>query len=366
MGKDYYKVLGISKTASDEDVKKAYRKLAHQHHPDKKGGNEAKFKEINEAYQVLSNKEKRAQYDRFGRVFDGGPGGQPGGDPFGGMGTNGFRWNVSPDDMGDFGDIFETIFSQFGGKRRQTYAHGSDVEFVVELSLEEAFTGISRVISFRVNQTCSACTGVGHDVSKGVKQCGMCSGRGEVRVERKTFFGNFAQVQSCTQCRGKGTIPEKVCSKCNGDGRIMEKKEVTVQIPRGIEDGQVIKVAGAGEAGEQGSKSGDLYLVVRVAQHKVINRRKDDLFMNYDARLSDLLLNKKMKMKGINGEEVEFSVPAGFGLTEKFKVPHHGMPRFGSRGEESARGDLYITLRVKIPKLSTHAKKLLEDIEKEL
>ncbi len=367
MGKDYYKVLGVVKTASEEDIKKAYRRLAHQHHPDKKGGDEAKFKELNEAYQILSNKEKRAQYDRFGRVFEGHPG-QTGRDPFGDMGASGFRWNgnMNPDDLGDFGDIFETIFSQFGGKRRQTYAHGSDVEFTIELSLEEVFTGVSRIISFRVYQMCSVCNGVGHDVSKGVKQCGMCSGRGEVRVEKKTFFGNFAQVQPCAQCRGKGNIPEKVCLKCNGAGRIMGKKDVTVQIPRGIEDGQVIKVAGAGEAGEQGSKSGDLYLVVRVSAHKVIERRKDDLFMNYDARLFDLLLGKKMETQGIGGEKIEFSVPAGFGLKEKLKISHRGMPRFGNQGGDNVRGDLYLTLNVKIPKLSSRGKKSLEDLENEL
>lgn len=369
MGKDYYKILGIPREATSDDIKKAYRKLAHQHHPDKKGGDEAKFKEINEAYQVLSSVEKRSQYDRFGRVFDGSSGmggGEQGWNPFG-AGAEGFRWSggMGSEDLGDFGDIFETIFSQFGGKRRQTYAHGSDIEIAIDLTLEDSFNGVSRVVSFRTHEKCAICHGVGFDESKGVKQCGVCGGRGEVRVERKTFFGNFAQVQTCPQCHGRGKVPEKECTKCSGAGRITGQKDVRVQIPRGIEDGQVVKVAGAGEAGERGSKSGDLYLVVRVKPSAVFERRKDDLFVHYDVRLIDILLSKKMFIKGIDGEQIEFTISPGFNLKEKFKVANQGMPKFGSSPGSSTRGDLFITINAKVPRLSQRGRKLLEELADE-
>lgn len=369
---DYYQLLGVQKSASEDEIKKAYRKLAHQYHPDKQGGDEAKFKKINEAYQVLSNKEKRAQYDRFGRTFDGAQGGY---NPSGGQGFGGFGFD--PNDFqgadfgggfnpSDFGDIFETIFEQFGGargRRRATYAHGSDIESHVELSLEEAFRGARRTFAFNTFVACGKCGGVGYDGVKGFSKCATCGGKGEVREDRRTFFGNFSQVKACDVCFGKGEVPNAVCPECRGKGRVTGTREVNVDIAPGIEDGQVIKLAGMGEAGERGSGAGDFYVVVGVKKHTVFERKKSDLFMKKEVKVTAALLGEKIEAKDIGGEPFFFTVPPGFDFNERLKVPGRGMPRFGSR----VRGDLYITLSAKTPKkLSAKAKKLLEELDGEL
>ena len=376
MAKDYYKVLGVANTATEEEIKKAYRKLAHQHHPDKQGGNESKFKEVNEAYQVLSNKEKRAQYDRFGQVFDGG--GQGGGNPFaggfpgadfGGFGSQpgaGFNWNFGGADQGDINDIFETIFEQFGGsagRRRQTYAQGSDVETAQEITLEEAFRGLKRNLNFKTYLVCSECQGLGHDKSKGFETCSVCGGRGEINVERKTFFGQFAQVKVCHECSGSGQLPKAPCSNCKGKGRVSGNKEVTINIDPGVEDGQIIKIPGGGEAGERNGGVGDLYAVVKIKPHSVFTRKKEDLFMNKDIGVAEALLEKEIPIVDISGEKFPVKIPGGFSLQEKMRVSHRGMPKFGS----SSRGDLYISFNLKLPKrVSSRAKKLLEDLENEI
>lgn len=364
MAKDYYKILGINKDASEEEVKKAYRRLAHEYHPDKPGGNESKFKEINEAYQILSNKEKRDQYDKFGNVFDGGgmpPGWQPGG--FGGA-----EWKVNFDDMGDFGDIFESIFEQFGGrKKRQTYTQGSDIEVLEELTLENAFNGLSKTFQLRTNITCETCSGLGYEKKEGLKTCTMCQGKGEIREQRNSFFGNFSQIKSCPQCFGRGEVPNRFCPTCKGKGRILKTKEVGVNIPPGIEDGHVIKIKGAGEAGERGGANGDLYVIIKIKPHSVFSRARNDLYMTKEISLSQALLNKKIELNDISGEKFNFAVPSGFNLKEKLKVEGRGMPRFGSVSSQLGRGDLYITMNLKLPKsLSAKAKKLLEDLDKEL
>lgn len=379
MNKDYYKILGVGRTATEDEIKKAYRKLAHQHHPDKQGGNEAKFKEINEAYQVLSNKDKRVQYDRFGQVFEGGgmPGGGAGPFPggfsadFGGFGGqqgfSGFNWN-SGGQEGDLNDIFESIFEQFGGgsagrRRRQTYAQGSDVEIVQDIGLEDAFRGLKRTLNFKTYLVCDACQGLGHDKSKGFDTCGMCGGRGEINVERKTFFGQFAQVKICPDCSGSGQIPKSPCPKCKSKGRIFGAKEVAINIAPGVEDGQIIKIQGGGEAGERQGGVGDLYVIVRVKPHSVFTRKKEDLYMSKDIGLTEALLEKDIHITDIGGEKFSVKIPGGFSLQEKMKVPHRGMPKFGS----SSRGDLYISFDLRIPKhVSGKAKKLLEDLEGEL
>lgn len=365
---DYYAILGVQRNASEEEIKKAYRKLAHQYHPDKSGGDEAKFKKINEAYQVLSNKEKRAQYDRFGRTFDGaGASGRAHG--FGGFGfdPNDFQ-NVHFDggfDVGDFSDIFETIFEQFGGRRtrRATYTHGSDVEVLVELTLEEAFHGVKRELSFRTLVECEACGGVGYNEKKGFSKCTVCGGRGEVRVDRRTFFGNFSQVKVCEACLGKGEVPNEPCKTCRGKGRIMGTRNLDVEIAPGIEDGQVIKIKGAGEAGERGGQAGDLYITVRVKPHPIFERRRADLFMKKEIKVTDALLGRRIEARDIGGDTFSFSVPPNSGFEERIKVPGRGMPIFGS----SSRGDLYIIPSVKTPRhVSGKAKKLIEELDSEL
>ncbi len=366
MTNDYYKVLGVNKDASEEEVKKAYRRLAHQYHPDKPGGDEKKFKEINEAYQILSNKEKRTQYDRFGNVFDGV--GMPPGWPPGGFGQDGASWNVNFDDIGDFGDIFETIFEQFGGRRkRRTYTQGSDIEVLEELNLEDAFNGLTKTFNLRTNVICETCSGLGYDKKEGLKTCTMCQGKGEIREQRNSFFGNFSQIKSCPQCFGVGQMPNHFCGICKGKGRILKNKEVTINIPPGIEEGHVIKIKSVGEAGERGGASGDLYVVVKIKKHAIFNRVRNDLHMTKEISLAEALLNKKIEIEDIGGEKFTFTVPRGFNLKEKLKIESRGMPKFGSVSSQLGRGDLYITLNLRLPKsVSGKAKKLLEELDKEL
>ncbi|MDO8556919.1 MAG: molecular chaperone DnaJ [Candidatus Jorgensenbacteria bacterium] len=369
--KDFYTILGVSRDASEEDIKKAYRKLAHQYHPDKAGGNEAKFKEINEAYQVLSNKEKRMQYDRYGRVSDNAQGGAgwSGAEGFGfGGNQEGFRWNVNPEDLGDFGDIFETIFGGgFGGRQRSTYTRGSDIETVQEISLEDAFSGTKREMRYRTYMSCGTCKGLGYEKNDGLKECAMCRGKGEIREERKTFFGNFSQVKTCPECHGRGEVPKKPCATCKGLGRVTGTREFTVEIAPGVEDGQIIKVSGMGEAGEYGNAAGDLYVTVRITKHPTFERKKADLFTTKDIRITDMLLGKAIKMKDIGGEAFMLEVPLGFNVRERLKVSGRGMPKLGMFGGHGSRGDLYVTFNVKTPSsLSAKAKKLLEELDGEL
>jgi molecular chaperone DnaJ len=363
--RDYYEILGVAKTATEDEIKKAYRRLAHKYHPDKSGGDSEKFKEVNEAYQVLSSKDKRAQYDRFGRVFDGAqPGG--GGAGFGGFDPSNFaQWNVNGSNFGDFGDIFETIFSEFGGtrRRRETYRRGSDIEVAEAITLEESFAGVTRTLRFRTHVVCDPCKGLGHFPDEGFSDCSVCGGKGEVTVQQRTFFGNFAQVRTCEKCFGKGKIPKKTCSTCQGAGRVEGKREVEVAFAPGIEDGQIIKLKGAGEAGERGAGVGDLYVVVNVRPHAVFERRKGDLFTRKEIKITAALLGTEIEMQDIAGGTFTFAVPAGFNFEEPLKVSGKGMPKFGFSG----RGDLYVRLSFKTPKkLSQKARKLLEELNEEI
>ncbi len=371
--RDYYEILGVKKNASEEEIKKAYRRLAHKYHPDKGGGDEAKFKEINEAYQVLGNKEKRVQYDRFGRAFSaqGGPASGWEAGPFPG-GFSGFdpsqfarEWNFGGANFEDFGDIFETIFSGFGGRSRarETYHRGADIEVAETLALEEVFHGAHRTLAFETHVSCKECGGVGHFPKEGFSKCSMCNGKGEVRVEQRTFFGNFAQVKACEICFGKGEVPKKTCNICKGNGRVRGRREIKVEFAAGIEDEQIIKIKGAGETGARGGGVGDLYVVVKVRQHATFERKRADLHAKREVKITDALLGRSFKMKDVSGEEFSFAVPPGFDFDEPLKISGRGMPRFGGFG----RGDLYVKLSVKTPKrVSAKAKKLLEELETEI
>jgi molecular chaperone DnaJ len=376
--KDYYKILGVSRDASEEEIKKAYRKLAHQYHPDKVGGDEKKFKEINEAYQVLSDKAKRAEYDRFGRVFSGEGGSSPGWENFAAQGGSaygwgfddgGFRWRANfGEEMGDLADIFESFFEQFGGvPRRRTYTRGSDIEIIQEITLEEAFSGLKKNVVFKTYVQCSACKGVGHDKEKGFNICNTCQGKGEIREQKRTFFGNFSQIRSCPDCYGRGQIPKSICRNCKGTGRVMGERKVEVRIAPGVEDGQVIKIAGAGEAGEGGSAPGDVYVIVRIKPHPIFTRKGKDLYMKREVTVTQALLGKEIEIKDISGEVFMVRIPPGFDFEDKLKISGRGMPRFGSLSSHLGRGDLYISFNLKLPKnLSAKAKKLLEELDDEL
>jgi len=363
MAKDYYKILGVQKESSEEEIKKAYRKLAHQYHPDKSHGDEKKFKEINEAYQVLSDKEKRTQYDRFGTAFDGSQGfsGFQGaqGSPFG------FGFDFSGvEDLSNLGDIFDTFFEGLGVKRkRRTYERGSDIEIVQEITLEEAFHGLNRDIRFGAFVLCDACAGAGYFTKDGVTQCTACDGRGEIQEVRRSFFGSFAQVRLCTKCHGSGQIPNKSCTVCGGKGRMEREKTVTVGIAPGVANDQLIKIAGAGEAGERGAEAGDLYVRVEIKSHPWFTREGDNLVMKKPLSVADVLLGEKIEIETIAREKIRVELPAGFHLRERLRIPGAGMPHLNRGG----RGDLYVIFELKTPKkVSAKAKKLLEDLKREI
>ncbi len=370
--KDYYKILGVNKSASDEEIKKAYRKLAHQYHPDKASGDEKKFKEINEAYQILSNKMRRANYDRFGTAEPFGAAGS--GPNWGDFPGDGFGWDFgfgAPrwgqndasegfHEMGDLGDIFESIFEGIGVRpKRRTYEKGSDLETVENLTMEEAFRGTTRTIKFKTSIRCETCGGKGADASAGFSTCSVCGGQGEIREQKKTFFGNFSQVKTCANCRGTGQIPNKTCKTCGGSGRIAAEKEIKTEILPGVEDGQLIKISGVGEAGERGAPAGDLYVRIKIKPHHVFERYGNDLAVKYDLKIMDLLLGRKIEVPTISGGKIKLEIPAHFNLKENLRIPGEGMPRLGGHG----RGDLLVNFTVKAPKkLSGEAKKILEEL----
>lgn len=353
---DYYKLLGVEKTASQDEIKKAYLKLAHKYHPDKSGGDEKKFKEINEAYQTLSNTEKRAQYDRFGKGYANMGGGQGFGQGFGGMG--GFNVNFDGD-MGDLQDILEGLFGGFGGgKSRRTYKRGGDLEMDATITLEEAKAGKKIETKFDTVVECKTCGGIGHDPKAGFTECSFCNGRGQIKEERKSFLGNFAQVVTCKKCMGAGKIPKKVCSDCGGLGRVKGSRTVEIDIRPGVDEGQIIKIKGYGEAGEHGTEPGDLYVRIHIKKHPMFERRGNDVFVNHPVSIVEAMLGKRQEIKNLGGKNISFEIPAGFNLKDELRVKGEGM---------TPAGDLVIRLETKTPKhLTSKAKKLLEDLEGEL
>ncbi|MBI5079125.1 DnaJ domain-containing protein [Candidatus Wolfebacteria bacterium] len=368
---DYYKILGINKGASEEEVKKAFRKLAHKYHPDKKGGDDKKFKEINEAYQTLSDKNKREQYDQFGRVFDGAQGQQWGGQngPFGGFsaGEGGFGFGFDPSSFGDasdLGEIFDAFFEGMGVRqKRRTYRRGADVEIAQEITLEEAFNGTKRELKYKIAVSCDKCVGKGYDEKAGFDKCGVCGGRGEIKEARKTFFGNFTQVKSCKKCSGSGQIPKNSCRHCGGLGKVAGERTIKLEIYPGVDNGQIIQIKGAGEAGEAGSEAGDLYARIKIKPHHIFERRGNDLLIKKEVNLINILLGKKIEIPTIAGEKLTVEIPEDFDLRQQLVISGKGMPVFGGSG----RGNLITEFKIKtLKKLNAKARKILEDLEKEI
>lgn len=367
MGEDYYKTLGVEKEASEETIKKAYRQLAHKYHPDKQGGDEAKFKEINEAYQVLSDRNKRQQYDQYGSGFSaqGGPAGQGG---FGGFDFSqgfpgGFEVNFGEDS--GFGDIFEGIFggSMGGRKKRKTVRSGSDIRFVMDIDLEESYLGTQKEIIYETSVKCGICNGLGHEKDSGFKPCEKCDGRGEIKEVKQSFFGAFASVKQCPNCFGDGKIAERVCKECHGRGRNKSKKKVFITIQAGISDGQIIRVSEAGEDGERGSQSGDLYVEVNVRPHKVFKRQGADLITEIRISMSQIILGAEIELETLSDKKIIIKIPTGTEVGQILRVKGKGMSYFGRSGF----GDLLVRVNVKIPKKVSHkAEKLLKELEQEL
>ncbi|MBM3281437.1 MAG: molecular chaperone DnaJ [Candidatus Harrisonbacteria bacterium] len=366
--KDYYKILGVDKAASPDDIKKAFRRLAHQYHPDRPGGNEARFKEVNEAYQILSSVDKRRQYDQFGSgAFSQGAGFNPSGF---GFSQNGFGFQFDPsqfEDLGNFSDIFEGIFEGMGVKRRKTYHRGADLSASMLLTLEEVFSGTEKKLAYETYVKCGECEGAGNFAKEGFTKCEKCGGKGDIRETKSGFFGNISQIRECDRCQGTGQIPNKVCKKCSGDGRVKAKKEVLVRIVPGIHSGQIIKIAHEGEAGARGAEAGDLYVKIDLISHARFSVEGDDLRVKVPVSILDILLKKELLIETLDKKTIKVPSPQETALNTELRVPHEGMPKLGQGTFSKKRGDLVITFEIKVPKkISVKAKKLLDDLREEI
>lgn len=362
MAKDYYDLLGVNKNASQEEVKKAYRKKAHQHHPDKGTGNEAKFKEINEAYQVLGDEKKRRQYDQFGSSAS--QNGSAGGNGFGGGGwedifrqagqnAGGFEF-----DLGDLGDIFG-----FGGGRRQQRTgrvNGADMEMSMVIDFMEAVFGVEKELTLTKKTTCSHCSGNGAEPGSKITTCKTCNGTGQTVKMQRTILGNFQAVATCSDCSGEGKIAEKKCKKCQGVGVIEEAKKLKFRVPAGINDGETIRLSGEGEAGVKGGSTGDLYIHFKVKTHDKFRRQQDDILTTETVSISQAALGDKIDIATVNGK-VNFKIPEGTQSGKVFKLKGEGVPHLRSSG----KGDHLVEIKVQIPEnLSKKQRELLEEFAK--
>ncbi len=353
MPRDYYEILGVPKGASEDDLKKAFRKKAHELHPDK-GGDEKAFKEVNEAYQVLGDAKKRAAYDQFGHAAF-----QQGGAGAGPQGFGGF--NVNFEDMGDLGDLFGNMFgfggaggTSRGGQRRR----GNDVEVRVEITFMEAVRGTEKTVSYRALTACEACGGSGAEKGSKTVSCPACKGSGRVTRLQQTILGSFQTVAACEKCRGTGSVPERTCPSCHGNGVIGANRTFSVSIPAGIDDGESIRVSGSGEAAPHGGAAGDLYVHVRVKVDSRFTREGNDVVSEAYAPMSAFALGGKIDVETVDGP-VELKVPAGTDAGTVFRLRGKGIPYLRSH----SRGDHLVTLKPEIPKkLSREQRKLLEGL----
>lgn len=361
MPKDYYEILGVSRNASQEEIKKAYYKLAHKYHPDK-GGDEKKFKEVNEAYQTLSNKEKRAHYDRFGKGFEGfnqGAGFEQGfdfGSSFGRQGMD-FEFN-----FGDLSELMEDFLGFGQSRRKKDSKRGKDIEVQIEIPLEEVLKNKERKIVLQKFISCSRCQGLGAEPGSKVKECFSCRGAGWVQQIKRTPLGSFTRSATCPECNGEGFKPEKPCNVCKGEGRIKGKEEIKIFIPAGVDTNQVIKIQGKGEAGRRTGKPGNLYVRIFVKPHSLYKRKGDDLYLKAPVSLTQAALGGEIEINTLEGKKILIKVPSGTESGKILKISGKGVPRFSGLG----RGNMYIELMVKTPKnLTKEQKDLLEKLKEE-
>lgn len=353
--RDYYEILGVNKSASADELKKAYRRLAVQHHPDR-GGDEAAFKEVSEAYEILKDSSKRQRYDQFGHAGVGSSAASDGA-PFGGFGGSGSQeFNFDFGDLG-LGDIFSSFFGgNSGGGQRQS--RGRDVETSVEISFEQAVFGTEVDLRLTLEDTCEHCKGTTVEPGHELKTCDHCKGRGQITNVMRTIFGNIQQAAPCPKCRGKGKIPEKICSVCNGKGTQRKNQTIKLKIPAGVDDGATIRLREHGEAIASGPK-GDLYVLIRVKPHKKFTREGDLILSAEHIDMVDAALGTQISVETVDGP-VRMKIPAGTQNGSDFKLSGHGVPHI----KGSSRGAHIVTILVDTPtKLSAKQKQLLEDLK---
>jgi molecular chaperone DnaJ len=353
---DYYQTLGISKSASADEIKKAYRKLAMQYHPDRNPGNkeaEDKFKQATEAYEVLKDEQKRAAFDQYGHsAFEQGNGGFGGG-----QGGHGFN---------DFGDIFNSfsdIFGEFGGggkKKRSAATRGSDIRYNLDITLEEAFLGVNKKVSFNVASTCGSCNGSGAQGDSKPADCNTCHGSGKIRAQQ----GFFIVERTCTSCGGVGQIIKNPCKTCGGQGRVEKEKSLSVKIPAGVEDGNRIRLSGEGEAGARGGQAGDLYVFISIKEHKFFERKGNDIFCEIPIKMTTAALGGSVEIPTIDGVAAKLTIPEGTQTNDQFRLKSKGITVINGGGR---RGDMYVKIFVETPvKLDAHQKSLMEQLDKSI
>lgn len=339
---DYYEALGVNRNATDEEIKNAFRKLAKKYHPDMQTGDkteaEAKFKEINEAYEVLSDKDKRAKYDQFGHAaFDPTAGG--GGNPFTGAG------------FGDFSDIFDTMFGGFGGfgagaqQTRNGPARGNDLKYNLTLTFEEAAFGCKKEIMIPREENCETCGGTGAKPGTKLVKCTACNGTGQVRVQQNTVFGAFSTVRTCDACSGTGKIIADPCPDCRGRGRVRKSNRINITIPAGIDNGQTLNMRGEGESGKRGGPNGDLYIVISVKPHKLFTRNGYDVYLDMNLPMTVAALGGEIQVPTLSGN-VKYNVPEGTQTGTTFRLREQGITKLNAGG----KGDMLVRVNVQIPK----------------
>ena len=353
--RDFYEILGVAKNASGDEIKKSYRKLAMQYHPDRNPGDkesERKFKEATEAYENLKDDQKRAAYDRFGHQAQNAGGG---GGARGGQGFEGFDFS---DIFSNFSDIFGEMGGQRQGKKRSAAQPGSDVRYNLEISLEEAFRGVSQKISFTILCSCDTCKGNGAQGGEKPVECSTCKGAGKVRAQQ----GFFIVERTCGGCNGSGQMIKNPCKACKGEGRVNREKTLMVKIPAGVEEGNRIRLANEGEAGLRGGDAGDLYVFITVKKHQFFTRKGDDIQSEIPVKFTTAALGGEIEIPTIEGDKAKLKIPEGAQSGDNFRLKGKGMSVINSGGR---RGDMYVKINLETPvKLSAEERELLQKLDK--
>lgn len=351
MNKDYYQILEVEKSASQDDVKKAFRKLAQKYHPDRKSGDEAKFKEVSEAYSILGNEQKRKEYDSYGRTFTGG-GQQGGGFDFSGFQQGGF----SADGI-DLDEILRGFGGGFGGQQQARARKGRDISMDAQITFKESIFGVEKKILIAKVSKCNECDGSGGKKGTAMDSCGACNGQGKVHETRNSLFGSFQTVVECSQCDGVGKVPKEKCEHCLGAGVRKQEEEISIGIPAGINPGEMIRMTGLGEAIKNG-QAGDLYIKVHVTPHEVFKRSGVNLVVEVPLKLTDALSGTVYNLTTLEGKELEVKITPMKKTEETLRVKGYGVP------QGSTRGDIYLKLSVSLPqKLSSKAKALVGQLK---